>query len=649
MFSAAPSALILSGLLTSWFPTDFRWSTGDLPVPYCISANSTRTSLSQTQQRQEIELAIRQWVTTAAGGASPCGYNARAATYSCNTSISLNDNKNNIFFNSTTWQHGSQTLGVTHLGGSGNCGSASGYQFYCFSAPDIELNDVHVTWRNNGSSTDIASIASHEYGHFIGLGHCNEGGSPRCNIGQAIMYAAYSGGRWYQPASDDVAGACALYPPINPGAVGYPCTGSGVCTSGVCVNPGATGYCSQTCGSCPAGFACGPNPQNAGQQVCLRDDGTNKGLCEVCRQGAANACRDNGFCGFAGLPENDVTRCVTPCPNPNGPDGGCPTNYGCYQTQQGNYCFPKSSDCTNLTNFSELPFGATCDGSIACVNGGTCIGICSTECTGAPGQGSCPTGYACEVFSFQQGDFPFCAPVANEGESCAGVRACPTGPCLSTGIIGPTCYRDCAGNPGACNNAQTCTTYNLQGGGSVAICEPPGVPPRPDLPDAGTQPRPDAGGPGADGGSPEDGAVPVCSCDVSTNCDPNCSCDPACLNACTCDVSSGCDQGCACDQACGPTGTCACDTDFCCTAGCACDAECGANCACDLTTTCDPDCTCDPECQPGCPGFRDPNAQVQTKGGDCRCVSTGGPDAPSLLGLSLLGLLALVSRRRRLW
>lgn len=647
MLTAAQSTLLLSGLLTSWFPTQFRWSSGDFPVPYCIVTNATRTSLSQAQQRQEIELAIRQWVTNAAGGASPCGYQASAASYSCSTQISLGDGKNNIFFRAAGWQHGSQTLGVTHLGGSGNCGSASGYQFYCFSNPDIEFNDVNVTWRNNGSSTDLASIASHEYGHFIGLGHCNEGGSPRCSIGQAIMYAAYSGGRWYTPANDDTAGACALYPPLNPGAVGYPCASNGVCTSGICVSPGAGGYCSQTCGTCPAGYACGPNPGNAAQQVCVKDDGTNKALCEVCRAGATNACQNNGFCGFVGLPENDVTRCVTPCPNPNGPDGGCPANYGCYQTQQGNYCFPKSSDCTNLTNFTELPFGATCDGSIPCVNGGTCIGICSQECTGAPGQGSCPSGYACEVFAFQQGDFPFCAPVANEGESCSGVRACPTGPCLSTGIVGPTCYLDCAGNPGACNNAQTCTTYNLQGGGQVSICEPPGVPPLIEQPDAGLPPPVDAGT-GVDSGTTvgPDGSVPVCACDVSSGCDQGCACDPQCTNACTCDVSSGCDQGCACDPACGNVGPCTCDTDFCCTADCSCDPEC--RCACDLTTGCDPDCECDPECQPGCPGFRDPNLQSQSKS-SCTCVTVQERPGGPLLGALLLGFLTLVSRRRRLW
>jgi hypothetical protein len=139
------------------------------------------------------------------------------------------------------------------------------------------------------------------------------------------MYAAYAGGTLRVPFADDIQGACALYPG-TPGGLGWACNQNSTCTSNICVNPGASGYCTQTCGTCPVGYACGPNPQNAGQQVCLRDDGLNKQLCEVCQTGLPGACANNGIC-ITGLPSPQEGRCVTPAA------GGCPMNYQSLQVQ----------------------------------------------------------------------------------------------------------------------------------------------------------------------------------------------------------------------------------------------------------------------------------------------------------------------------
>ena len=131
--------------------------------------------------------------------------------------------------------------------------------------------------------------------------------------------------------------------------------------------------------------------------------------------------------------------------------------------------------------------GATCDGdhTVLSATGGKkdcaplkCAGDrCLEQCNSSA---DCVTGFACDTFNFQTGPADYCAPPVREGANCSGFVACTTGPCLSTGGANPTCYQDCANNPNACNNAQMCNTYNLQGGGSVSICEPPGVPPRPD-------------------------------------------------------------------------------------------------------------------------------------------------------------------------
>lgn len=563
------TALATTALLATagWLPTGLRWAQSSLPVPYCISANATNTNVNANNQRAAVLQGINAWVSSSAGGSLSCSnYTAVPATQACTTSINTQDGRPNVFW-TRNWRNGSGTIGVTWSVGNGrSCGQVTDstgrrHNLGCKHDSDIELNDVNFFWTDTGrNGTDIASIMAHEYGHFIGLDHCNDNGT--CNFGQAVMYASYGGGAIRVPFNDDVAGACGLYPG-TPGGLGWPCTGSGQCTTGICVTPGPTGYCSQTCGNCPQGYACRANPSNPNQQVCLRDDGLNQDVCEVCQTGSPNACANGGLC-IRGIPENNTGRCVLPC----GPNDSCDARFQCLGVQfqdgsSGDYCFPRSNNCNDLNNFTELQLGQRCTGNPPCSGNLTCVGICSPSCN----PGTCPADWGCEQF---QGGQSYCLPSVNEGQSCEGLVSCATGPCLMnpTSRIA-TCYMDCAGNPGACNNAQQCRTYNLQGGGSVSICEPPGVPPRPPdagvvLPDAGPEPAEDAG-PGADGGTPvnPDSGTPgvdagtdpgVCACDLTYSCDSDgmggdCACDPECL--CECDVSFACDPGCAhCDPEC---------------------------------------------------------------------------------------------------
>jgi hypothetical protein len=563
-------------LLVAWEPTGLRWSSSQFPIPYCITTNGTNTNVNAAGQRAAIEGAIESWVNTNNGGTLSCTtFVAAPAGFQCTTGVNGNDAEPNIFFEDN-WGNGSGAIGVTWSTSSGvGCGSVTddggqNHSLQCKYDSDIELNDANYFWTNNGGGTDIQSISVHEFGHFIGLDHCGgDGQNNGCDLGDGVMYAAYPGGEIRTLFNDDVQGACALYPG-TPGGLGWPCANNGQCTSGICVNAGTNGYCTQTCGSCPNGFLCDANPQNPGQMVCLRDDGLNKDQCEVCQLSIPGACIDNGIC-IQGLPSNSEGRCVMPC----GGGGTCDMNYQCVQVQfqdgsTGDYCFPRSSDCNDPGNFTELQLGQACSGNPPCAAGLECVGagaagICSPECTNNPS--GCPMGWACADF---QGGVSYCLPAVNEGQPCQGNVACSVGPCLITSGTNATCFRDCAGNPSVCNNAQQCNTYNLQGGGTVSICEPPGVPPNPPdagVVDTGVPPPPDSGVVGPDGGPvPDSGVVDpkpdaggqnpqVCSCDITFGCD-NCDCDPEC--ACDCDVSFACDPRCdSCDPECGgSTATC---------------------------------------------------------------------------------------------
>src|SRR4051794_41001321 len=106
-----PEVSIALLTLIGWSPSGHRWSNGNIPVPYCISANSQNTSLTAAQQRSAVTAAIDSWRANV--GLSCSVYNATAqASNLCNPVQDSNDGQNNIFWE-TNWNQGSGTIGVT--------------------------------------------------------------------------------------------------------------------------------------------------------------------------------------------------------------------------------------------------------------------------------------------------------------------------------------------------------------------------------------------------------------------------------------------------------------------------------------------------------------------------------------------------------
>ena len=81
-----------------------------------------------------------------------------------------------------------------------------------------------------GVGTDLQSIAAHEAGHWVGLGHSN--------VQSATMYFAYSGGTGSRDLhADDEEGVCFLYSRPCSCASDAECETGEVCSAELCVVP----------------------------------------------------------------------------------------------------------------------------------------------------------------------------------------------------------------------------------------------------------------------------------------------------------------------------------------------------------------------------------------------------------------------------
>lgn len=281
--------------------------------------------------------------------------------------VDLGDGVNSLFWD----EDGSFGLGPATLGVTVGAAPEPGGSAVIRDAADIVFNGVDHTWGTTegevaAGRVDVASIAIHEIGHWLGLGHpCDDPQETQC-LGpeRAIMTPAYAGGLWREPREDDIAGLLALYPATDesrcegPFRQGEACTCNDDCVSGLLCVEGVDGaqVCSPTCtaaaADCPVGFACvfGAQPANGAPAdgicrriaggartplaaLCQRDSDCEAGLClstpvigrTVCRK----SCAGDGECPMSYRCIEDV--CVaqgavegTVCPAPPEPDaGGC--------------------------------------------------------------------------------------------------------------------------------------------------------------------------------------------------------------------------------------------------------------------------------------------------------------------------------------
>jgi hypothetical protein len=226
---------------------------------------------------------------------------------------------------------------------------------------DMYLNG-QFQWTAAGDETpgvrDVRTVATHEFGHVLGLLHpCEpggDGGAPDCSTApdyaSACMYPIYGAGEAHL-SSDDIAGLCYLYAGPRCDATGCPegqqCTDRGCqplchgqvcadeerCTLSGCQRPSD---CIDGCSGarCAADGDCG-NGQRCTAGVCAVAESLDEPKPMGATCASSDSCRD----GYCLVGAGDEPLCTRAC----GPDlPECPSYWSCELAAEKRVCAPQS-------------------------------------------------------------------------------------------------------------------------------------------------------------------------------------------------------------------------------------------------------------------------------------------------------------------
>jgi len=216
---------------------DLYWK--NLCVGYSVQRDaSPLRHITLDQARQVAAAAFEQWSSAACDGGAPSVQVRDLGPVDC-SEVQYNSaqpNQHVIVFRDDGWPYSdsSNTLGLTTI---------------TFDATDGEIFDADTELNSHdynlvlGSaapidSYDLASVITHEAGHFLGLAHSGDRA--------AVMYAHYHPGS-SALTSDDTAGICSAYP-----GGGVRETSSGALSGGTCDPTPRHGF-STACASADAG------------------------------------------------------------------------------------------------------------------------------------------------------------------------------------------------------------------------------------------------------------------------------------------------------------------------------------------------------------------------------------------------------------
>lgn len=329
-------------------PNGAGWAS--LPVDYEIN-NSGSADMSFSQLESIIQTSFAEW-------GSPC-CSTFSANYLGTTSDTAYGTRSDATADpvlswieqSSNWPSAlgnpSNVLGVTLASFTSNCNIAN--------AP-IVFNGINYQYQPAGN-VDLESIAVHEIGHLLGLGHTQTQG--------ATMYPSYLGGT--QQASieqDDINGVCSLYGQTcscttdSDCQPGYVCNSQNQCEEAPCMSDS----------ECPVGESCS----------------SQTGDCETTTCTSASDC-PHGFDCTNGTCERICNLCAT-----------CNSDSDCGSRQDGWAC--QQGQCIKVCeDFLTCPGDAKCETiTFRTENGTQDLDLCLNPgaCTEQP-RTWCPDTYAC--------------------------------------------------------------------------------------------------------------------------------------------------------------------------------------------------------------------------------------------------------------
>lgn len=397
------------------------WS--NLPVSYWInSAGSDNLSFAAVESA--VADSFVEW-------GDPCCSRFSAA-YQGTTQLTASNNQGRVVLSWTesnwnpNWGSVNQTIGITFSQVYNNCSIAE--------AP-ILFNGIGFTFTDDGSGTDLQSIATHEIGHMLGLGHSS--------IQQATMYAAYIGGTGARSLhQDDADGVCSLY------TKSCSCVGNNDCASGEqCVNRQCQEIPCQSDSDCDAGLSCDQASGDCVIPPCSSTDDCAPGfICgngDICVSGCAACrknCTTNADCGSSGycVDNTDGSKvCLVLC----GENAACPGDSECYRVPDGEGGDAYVCGAPDATN-SLCPEGYVCESDDV-----------MDECTA---DDECDAGQTCQ--NSTQGRKCLTAPDPCDDVTCDDGQVCEEGACVDT----DTTTNNNGNNSAGTNNGNN-TTSNTGG------------------------------------------------------------------------------------------------------------------------------------------------------------------------------------------
>jgi len=330
--------LSLSGSAHAWSRTGGVWRT--LPVGWRWNPDTVPPSLGGADNgRMALEAGFATWAS------APC--TRFQATNLGTTALVRGSSRDRV--NTLTWISGTwppelgavnMVIGVTLPVSSGGVNVDA----------DIMFNNVGFTWSLDGrrGTVDAQSIAVHEEGHFLGLGHTTTPAS-------SIMYPAYQNRPTRTMSSDDINGVCSLYPgaapvpdagvPADVAAPADPCNAITSCAE--CTPQATCGWCAganrcmtgvvagPTRGTCPGGWA--PYPMNCSAPSADAGGAGTTMFGGPCR--GANDCASGGPCVSVSM---GALFCSQRCND----DCNCPRGYACAQVRADlGLCIPGNNTC----------------------------------------------------------------------------------------------------------------------------------------------------------------------------------------------------------------------------------------------------------------------------------------------------------------